>query len=72
VSGVVIEDEVEVEFGRGLPVDQPQEADELGGAVTEHALADDRARLYVERGEQRRRAVPLDTSRNPLVKMTAG
>lgn len=59
VGGVVVEDQVQVEVGRGLPVDQPQEADELGGTMAEHALTDDGARLHVERGEQRRRAMPL-------------
>ena len=59
VGGVVVEDQVQVEVGRGLLVDQPQEADELGGAMAEHALADHRARLHVEGCEQRRRAMAL-------------
>ena len=33
VGGVVVEGQVQVELSRDLPVDQPQEADELGGAA---------------------------------------
>ena len=45
--------------GRHLALDAVEEADELLMAVALHVLADDRAVEHVERGEQRRRAVPL-------------
>lgn len=50
---VVVEDEVQVEMGRGLAQELPQECQELLGAVTGQALADDRAACHVESGEQR-------------------
>lgn len=59
VSGVIVEDQVQVKLGRCLPLDQPQEADEFSGAVAEHALADYGVRLYVESSKQRRGAMPL-------------
>ncbi len=42
---------MQIELGRGLLVDQPQETDKFGGAVAQHALADDRACLHVEGSE---------------------
>jgi hypothetical protein len=59
VGGIVVEDQVQVEVGRGRLVDAAQEADELDGAVLEHALADDLAAQDIERGEQSRGAVAL-------------
>jgi hypothetical protein len=47
VGGIVVEEQVQVELGRGLFVAQPQEADELAGVVAQHALADHRARPHV-------------------------
>ena len=40
-------------------VDVAQEFEELSGAVTRHAVADDLARLHIERCEQRGRSMPL-------------
>src|SRR5262245_42732796 len=40
VGGIVIENQVEIELGRGRLVDPAQETDELDSAVLEHALAD--------------------------------
>ena len=45
--------------GRGLAVDLVEEADEFLMPMARHALADDLAVEHVERGEQRRCAVPL-------------
>ena len=52
VRSVVVEDEVEIAFLRRLPVDGPQEAQELLMAVALHALPDHRASGDIERGKQ--------------------
>src|SRR5439155_13214652 len=57
VGGVVVDDQMQFPRGRGLTIDVVEEADEFLVSVTRHALADDTALQYVERGEQRRRAV---------------
>jgi hypothetical protein len=59
VRGIVVDDQMHLPSGRGFAVDLVEEADELLMPVAAHALADDLAVEQVERGEQRRRAVPL-------------
>src|SRR5216684_6382262 len=59
VRAVVVEDEVQVEMGRGLAQELPQEGQELLGAVTGQAFADDLATCHVESGEQRGGPVAL-------------
>src|SRR5262245_3220832 len=59
VRAVVVEDEVQVEMGRGFAQDLPQEGQELLGAVAGQAFADDLAACHVESGEQRRGAIAL-------------
>ena len=59
VGGVVVEDEVEIEFLRRLPIDRPQEAQELVVAVALHALSDHRAGGDIERGKQGSGAMAL-------------
>jgi hypothetical protein len=59
VSSVVVEDEVEITFLRRLPVDGPQEAQELLMAVAFHALPDHRTAGDIERGKQGSGAMAL-------------
>src|SRR4051812_32535654 len=59
VGSIVVEDQVQIELCRRGLVDPAQEADELDGAVLEHALADPLAAQDVERGEEGRGAVAL-------------
>ena len=53
----VVHDDVDVEIAGQVSLDGIEKAAELGRTMTRHALADDRAGLHVERGEQRGRAV---------------
>src|SRR5207244_3031745 len=64
VGGVVVDDQVELPPGRGLAVDLVEKADEFLMPMARHALADDLAVEHVERGEQRRCAVPLVVMRH--------
>src|SRR5512132_3667689 len=57
VRGVVVEDDVHDLADRHGGLDAVQKPDELPMAVALHAAADDLALEYVERGEERRRAV---------------
>src|SRR5512133_2086930 len=57
VRGVVVEDDVHDLADRHGGLDAVQKPDELLIAVARHAAADDLALEYVERGEDRRRAV---------------
>ena len=59
VGGVIVEDGVDRLSRRNLLLDGIEEADELLMAMTLHVAADHRAVENVQRGEQRRRAVPL-------------
>src|SRR4029077_9198397 len=59
VPGVVVDDQMQFPAGRGLEVDLVEETDEFLVSVASHTLADDATLQHVERGEQRRRAVPL-------------
>ena len=58
VSGVVIHHDVNVEFGRYIGFDVPEEGEELLMSVSGFALTDDGPCRDIERGEQRCRAVP--------------
>jgi len=40
MSGVVVDDQMKVEPGRGLPIDQREKTQELAVAVARHARAD--------------------------------
>ena len=57
VGGVVVENRMQVEIGRRLPVDLPQEGEELLVAVALGALPDHLAGRRVQGGEQRRGSV---------------
>jgi hypothetical protein len=59
VGGVVVEDEVEIEVLRRLPIDGPQEAQELVMAVALHALSDHRTGGDIQRGKQGGGPMPL-------------
>ncbi len=59
VRGIVVEDHVDGLVGRHLALDAVEEADELLMAVALHVLRDDRTVQHIERGEERRRAVPF-------------
>src|SRR6056297_84407 len=59
VGRVVVEDEMDVARLSDSAVDAAQECEELPGTVARHAVADDEARLHVERGEKRSGAVAL-------------
>ena len=60
---VVVQDDVQREVARERPVETPQELEEFLVPMTPVAFADDRARQYVQRCEQRRRAVALKVPR---------
>ncbi len=59
VRGVIVDDEMQIETGRRLAVDLPEERQELVCPVARQAFADDPAGRHIERGEERRRAVAL-------------
>ena len=59
VRPVVVDDQMQIEAGRGLGVDSLEEPDELLMPMARHAVADDLAVEHAERREQRRRAVAL-------------
>ena len=59
VRSVVVEDDVDGLVRRHLALDAVEEADELLMAVALHVLCDDRTVQHVERGAQRRRAMPF-------------
>ena len=59
-------DDVHVEIRGHVALDFVEKLAELPGAVTRHALADDRSRLHVERSEQRRGAVAFVVVGAPL------
>ena len=63
VGGVVVEDQVEIKCLRRLPVDGPQEAQELVMTVAPHALSDYRTGGDIERGKQRSGAPRLREGR---------
>src|SRR6202521_5481920 len=66
VGLVVVADRVHGEVVCDGPVDLFQEADELLGAVTRQALADDLASLDIEGRKQRRRAIAFVVVRHRL------
>ena len=59
VSGVVVDDKMDVELGRYIGLDMPQEGEELLMTMAGFALGDDRAVEHVEGSEQRGCAVAL-------------
>ena len=59
VGGVVVENQMDVARFLHGPVDPAEEGQELLGAVAWHAVADDQARLDVQRGEERGGAMAL-------------
>ena len=59
VSGVVVNDEMEIEVGRGPLVDQFEKAQELAMSMPRHAGADDSAVQHVQCREQGGGAVAL-------------
>ena len=66
VRAVVVQDEVDVQPGRRLGVDAPEELLELDRTMSAVQFADDRAGLDVERREQRGRAVAAIVEGAPL------
>jgi hypothetical protein len=66
VGGVVVDDQVEREAGRGLVVNRLQELAELHRPMAAMKLPDHSARLEVERGEQVGGAVAQRVGRAPL------
>src|SRR5262245_66255118 len=59
MGGVVVEDEMQIEIGGGLSIDQPEEAQELPVPMARQARADDLAVQHAESGEQGGGAVAL-------------
>ena len=59
VGRVVVQDDVQGEVARERTVEVPQELQEFLVPMTAVALAEDLAGQHVQRGEQRRRAMPL-------------
>jgi hypothetical protein len=59
VSGIVVNDEMEIETGGGLLVDQFEKAQELAMSMARHASPDNAAVQHVERREQGGGAVAL-------------
>jgi hypothetical protein len=59
VRCIVVDNQVQFPFGRGLAVDLIEEADKFLMPVARNALADDPALQHVKRGEQSRCAVTL-------------
>src|ERR1700693_1517578 len=59
VRRVVVDDQMELPHGRGLPVNLVEKTDEFLMPMTGHALSDNLALQHVERSEQGRRAVAL-------------
>jgi hypothetical protein len=59
VSGVIIDDEMQIETGGRLAVDLPEERQEFVRPVARQTFTDDLAGRHIERGEERRRAVAL-------------
>jgi len=57
MGGLVVDDEMDVEFGRGLAVDDRREGEKLLMPVTLAARADDLAGGHIEGREQRRGSV---------------
>ena len=51
VGGIVVHDQVQLEFSRGLVVDALQETDEFLMSVLRHAVANDLAIESVQSGE---------------------
>ena len=62
----VVHHDMDVEIIGHIALDGVEKAAELGRTMTRHAPADDRAALYVQRGEQRSRAVALVVMGAPL------
>src|SRR5262245_66565972 len=59
MSGIVVNDQVKVEIGRGLLVDQLEKTQEFSVPMARHASADDLAVQHVQRREQGRGAIAL-------------
>jgi transposase len=59
MGGVIVDDEMEVEIGRGLLIDQLQETQELAVAMARHTRPDHLAVQHGERREQGRGSVAL-------------
>ena len=57
VGRIVVQDEMEVEFGRRLAVDEPQKGEKLLMAMTLGAFAEHFAGGHIESGEQGRGSV---------------
>lgn len=58
VRGVVIQDQIHIQLGRHRSIDAVEKFAELEGAMARMTLANHGARLDIERGEQRGRAMP--------------
>jgi len=59
VGGVVVDHQVQIEIGGGLPIDDAEEPDELLMAMALRAAADHGAVQHVEGGKQGGGAKPL-------------
>src|SRR4051794_6797424 len=59
IGGVIIDDEVDVEFCRHIGLDVPQEGEELLVTMAGLALSEDRAIEHVECPEKRCGAMPF-------------
>src|SRR5580704_8236598 len=64
------DDEMQIETGRRLAVDLPEECQEFVRPVARQAFADDLAGRHIERGEEPRRAVALPRLAPPGQKRT--
>ena len=61
VRGVIVDDQMQIEMGGRLAVDLPQERQEFVRPVAWQTFADDLASRHIKRGEERCRAVALES-----------
>jgi len=64
MSGIIVDNQMEVEIGRGVMVDQLQKAQELAVSMARHAGPNDLAIEHIQRRKQGRGAMALIVMRH--------